>query len=69
MTNEDMLLQGKDPRFAKMFAKKGMNGDAEKSLLSETKKGPKDNTTLVQVESMLDQTQVSWYVALMKTLW
>ena len=58
MTNEDKMLQGRDPTFAKMFAIKSAESVVESDSLDEKKKGAKSNATLVEVESMLDITTV-----------
>ena len=57
MKNEDLMLQGKDPRFAKMFAEKGIKTDLNVDLFSDKKAGV--NSALVEVETMLDKTKVN----------
>lgn len=57
MTNEDKMLQGRDPRFAKIFANKDSDSDLESDSLTEKKKGSRANTTLVEVGNMLDKTK------------
>ena len=64
MTNEDIMLQGKDPRFSKMFAKKSSINKEEQNVSDKNQNKGKAGCTLDEVETILDQTKVKILLAI-----